>query len=160
MIAVMTRRQVSNGQLRAMGIRPELSYHWHVVAGDRVRVQSVQQDPFVVEQFGAVIEAVEHHADDSLVHYVREGGECGSVWLHHSGPPDWGVIEFRVVVAVPRPPLVPDDLLTERDVMDGLRRLATPQRCPICGANCDWKPKIGWPCLECQMEPVASTKGA
>lgn len=151
MIAVMTRRQVNNGQFRAMGIKPELTYHWHVVVGDRVRVQVVEQEPFEVEQFLAVVESVEHCNQYTLVHYVREDGECGSAWLWHDGPPDWGVVEFKVVAAVPRRPVVEDDRLTDRDARDELRPLHRPRRCPTCGTMCDAKPKSGWPCLSCRV---------
>lgn len=148
MIAVMTRRQVDNGQLRAMGIRPELTYHWHVVAGDRVRVQIVEQEPFAAEMFFAVVESVEHENQYSVVYYIRDDGECGSACLYHDGPPDWGVVEFRVVAAVPRQPVVGDDPYS----WGALRRLPEPKRCPTCGVLRDAKPKRGWPCLECQAE--------
>ncbi len=164
MIAVMTRRQVDNGQLRAMGIRPELTYHWHVVPGDRVRVQVVEQEPFAVERFVAVVESVEHCNQYTLVHYVRDDGECGSVWLHHDGPPDWGVIEFKVVARAAQgrggEPQA-DDIL-RRTAADALRRLRRPERCPVCRLLYDSKPRVGWPCLECRVQSYGLTalKGA
>jgi len=156
MIAALSRRQIANGQLRTMGIRPSFSYHWHVLPGDRVRVQVVQQEPAVVAMFLAHVEGVEHHGHYSLVSYVREDtGEHCSGWLHHDGPPDWGIVEFRVVEPVPRlQPEEEEELKRDRD--DMLKPLSSPERCPICRARYDYIPRDGWPCIVCRVAAVSA----
>jgi len=152
---VMTSRQVRNGQLRTMGIEPSASYHRHVGPGDEVAISTVKEQPFRAERFLARVLTVLDHGHYSLVRYERiDDGSRGTARVHADGPPDWGVIEFRVVRKVHRP------LLRRADRGGGplsspqspTIRLPVAERCPACGTMVKWKPRMGWPCLECRRQ--------
>lgn len=154
MLPVMTSRQVRNGQLRVMGVQPTASYHTSVGPGDEVAVQEVRREPFRAERFYARVIAVIDHGCYKLVSYERiEGGKTGVARVFAAGPPDWGVIEFRVIRKVHRPlPSRQDrgDPLSSPD--NPVVRLAKPGRCPVCHRLYEWRPRMGWPCLECRRQ--------
>ena len=154
MMPVMVSRQVRNGQLRAIGVAPSASYHSRVGPGDEVIVQDVQEEPFRAERFEARVTGVVEHGHYRLVSYERmDGGGPGVARVFADGPPDWGVIEFRIIKRVHRPPSARrgrgGGMLSHAE--NPLVRLAKPEQCPTCGCICLWIPRMGWPCLECRI---------
>jgi hypothetical protein len=138
-----------------MGIPADASYHRHVGPGDEVAVSQVQEQPFRAERFLARVTSVAEHGHYTVVRYDRcEGDGTGVARLFDSGPPDWGVIEFRVVRKVHRPPSSRQErgggMLASPE--NPLVRLRRPELCPACGGLCGWRPKLGWPCLACRTD--------
>lgn len=103
---VATTRQIRNRQLREMGITPSASYHTRGLGpGDEVLAEEVQPDPFAKVRFHAVVRQVWDHGHYVLVEVAQDGQPHPKVvLLHREGPPDWGVVEFRVTKKVYLPP--------------------------------------------------------
>lgn len=104
-------RQLGNSQLRFAGLVPVRTYHTQVGPGDIVRVHIVCSEPeFSEERFSVRVAGVDDHGYYLDVHYERLDGEPGGLdvaRLFKAGPPDWGVIGFRIIEKVHRP-LPPD----------------------------------------------------
>jgi len=105
MIATKTSRQIRNRQLRDMGIRPAESYHTRVGPLDHVAVLEVTPDA-EPRRFVARVTNVRDHGWYLLLDYepLESDDELqpGTIRLYRAGPPDWGVVELKVVKKVAR----------------------------------------------------------
>ena len=159
MLAVLSSRQVRNRQLRDLGIEPQASYQTNPQCGDRVFVREVS-DVFPEVEHEAVVIAIEEAGCRLDVSCADDDGEIHKVLLNRDGvPPDWGVIEFRIVRRHRRE--------SEHDsrshylpagygVLPVVVYLDEPETCPECHAMHDARPIEGWPCLACRTREAVT----
>lgn len=100
MLPVMTSRQVRNGLLRQMDVFPAESYHTSVGKGDELRLVEVEREPFQVRTRRVTVQRVVDHGHYRIVHYLEGTGETGQATVYTAGPPDWGLVECKVVKKV------------------------------------------------------------
>ncbi len=96
-----TSRQIRNRALRDMGILSRESYHTEQLGpGDEVQCCQVTAAPQCPEQrYHAVILKVQDHGWYLIVHVRHDepgDRDAEKITLMRDGPPDWGVIEFRI----------------------------------------------------------------
>lgn len=94
---VITRRQIDNAQLRAMGIKPTEAYHYGCGPGDRISATVAEPSPFRARTIAGTIEAVDDHGHYRNVIVKIDRRRTETFVLHEDGPQDWGVVEWRVI---------------------------------------------------------------
>ncbi len=153
MMPVMCSRQIRNRQLADMRIAPHASYQPWPTPGDRVWVQTIDEQTLLEERFECIVEDVQEAGIDVKVMYLRDDDTRGELILCRTGwPPDWGCIGFKIVEQADLVETNREPLFNEDDTMVPIHDAI---RCPLCGVLHDRIPWNGWPCLACRVSPDA-----